>query len=265
VEYSVATIRRLAPGALLVAALAVTTAACGSPNAVVSSAAPSGTAARPVSTWDASVWFGGDPLAGRSAGWIIIQAIKDTEAAPVVRIQGTVVGSGKAYTLNLSMMAGHGCAGTLTAAGSGTFTMISDGRNLWLKPDPAFWRATGADEATLGVLESKYLEAKLSDSGASAMASMCSVQKLLSKVNLDHADDETRGGLMMIDGQRALEISDTADLAYGYVSDVAQPVLLQVTDPARGDTQVNFAYPRTPPTITPPPASETIDGSQYGF
>lgn len=260
-----ATVRRLAPGALLVAALAVTIVACGSPNAVVSSAAPSGAAARPVSTWGASAWSGGDPLAGRTGGWIIAQAIKDTESAPVVRIQGTVTESGKAYTLNLSMTAGRGCAGTLTSAGSGTFTMISDGTNLWLKPDTAFWRATGAGQATLTALESKYLVAKLSDSRVGAMAAMCSVKKLLSKVNLDHADGETRGLPTVIAGRRALEISDTADPAYGYVSDVAQPELLQVTYPGKGGTQVNFAYPGTPPAITPPPASETIDGSQYGY
>lgn len=260
-----ATVRRLAPGALLVAALAVTTVACGSPNAVVSSAAPSGAAARPVSTWAASVWSGGDPLAGRAAGWIVIQSIKDTEAAPVVRIQGTLVKSGKAYTLNLSMTAGHGCAGTLTTTGSGTLTMISDGTTLWLKPGAAFWRATGADQATLAVLESKYLEAKLSDSGASAMASMCSVKKLLRNVNLDHANGEIRGGTAVVNGQRALEIMDSADPTFGYVTDVARPELLQITDPALGGIPINFAYPGTPPAITPPPASKTIDGSQYGF
>lgn len=262
-----ATVRFAGPAAILVAVLAVTTAACGSPNAVVSSAAPSGAAARPISTWSASVWSG-DPLAGRSIGWIVRQTFADTEAAPVVHVQGTVRESGKTIQLNLSMTAGHGCAGTVTSTGTGTITLISDGRNMWIKPDAAYWRARGASQATLTALDGEYLEAKPGDSGASAMANMCSIKKFLAgytPYQASTADKETRGGTAVIDGQRALEIRDSADPTLGYVTDAAQPELLQITDPGTGGTQIDFAYPGTPPVITPPPASETIDGSEYGF
>lgn len=264
-EYPVATVRRLAPVALVLAALAVGTVACGSRAVVVSSAAPSGAAARPASTWPASLWSGRGPLAGRSVGWILRQTFADAVAAPVVRIQGTVVKSGQAYSLNLSMVAGHGCTGTLTMAGRGTVTLISDGKNLWMKPDVDYWRATGASQATLAVVAGKYVAANPGDARASAMANMCSLKLLLSGFMSDRANWEIKGGTAVIGGQRVVEISDSAGPAYGYVTDATKPELLQITVPGTPDSRVNFAYPGTPPAISPPPASETIDGSQYGL
>ena len=66
-----------------------------------------------------------------------------------------------------------------------------------------------------------------------------------------------------INGQRVLKVSDTKDSAYAYVTDTAQPKLLQLIDPdADGLTGLtySFGYPGTPVAITPPPASEIITG-----
>jgi hypothetical protein len=68
-----------------------------------------------------------------------------------------------------------------------------------------------------------------------------------------------------INGQRALKVSDTKDSAYVYVTDTAQPRLLQLIDPsADGLTSLayTFGYPGTPVAITPPPASEILTGGQ---
>ena len=64
-------------------------------------------------------------------------------------------------------------------------------------------------------------------------------------------------------GQRALKVSDTKDSAYVYVTDTAQPRLLQLIDPERRSAnKLSFGYPGTPVAITPPPASEIIVGGQ---
>lgn len=258
-----AIVRRLAPSALI-ATLAVTTAACGSAT-VVSSAAPSGAASRFVSPWPAKVWYGSDPLAGRSPGWILRRTFTDAEAAPVVRVQGTMVKAGHGYTFDLLLAAGHGCAGTVTRVGTGRLTLISDGNTLWMKPDAAYWLATGASRATLIVMGGKYLKAKPDSSGATAVATVCSVRNLLRGFTPVRAGGAIRGDAVAIDGRWVVQISDSAGAAYAYVTDARQPKLLQISNPGAGEIQVSLSYPGTPAAITPPPASQIIDGKGYGF
>ena len=71
---------------------------------------------------------------------------------------------------------------------------------------------------------------------------------------------ETKGRVTRINGQRVLKVSDTKDSAYVYVTDTAQPRLLQLIDPSAVGGKLSFGYPGTPVAITPPPASEIITG-----
>jgi hypothetical protein len=50
-----------------------------------------------------------------------------------------------------------------------------------------------------------------------------------------------------------------------YVTDTAKPEVLGITIGGSGGGSLTFTYYTTPPAITPPPASESIDGSKYGF
>ena len=65
-----------------------------------------------------------------------------------------------------------------------------------------------------------------------------------------------------LSGQRALKVSDTRDSAYVYVTDTAQPRLLQLIEPSAIGDRLSFGYPGTPVAITPPPATEILAGGQ---
>jgi hypothetical protein len=47
-----------------------------------------------------------------------------------------------------------------------------------------------------------------------------------------------------------------------YVTDTAQPRLLQLIDPSAVGDKLSFGYPGTPVAITPPTASEILVGGQ---
>lgn len=248
-----ATVRRSAPGVLLVAALAVLTAACGSshtppPKAVM---------------LDAKAVV--DPLAGDTSVAILHHASANTEAAFAVHLTGTADDSGRTVTFDLSVAGSDGCIGNVSETKLGSFQLIFDGSTVWIKPDDEFWReAAGVtDPAQLATLKGKYVTGTSSASSLGELTTMCQLKVLLkdfAALPAADAPDEIKGRVTRISGQRALKISDTQDSAYIYVTDTAQPKLLQLIDPGSGGASFTFGYPGTPVAITPPPASEIVSG-----
>ena len=247
-----ATVRRSAPCALLAAALAVVTVACGSshtppPRAVMLSA-------------QAVV----DPLAGQNSVWILRHASANTVAAFDVHLTGAVEDSGHTLTFDLSVAGSDGCTGTVAETKEGSVQLIFDGSTVWIKPDDEFWRVASGitDPAQLAAVEGKYLTATAGGSGLGEVASLCQLTAALKALTSmsDDTPGETRGPVTRINGQRELKVSDAKDSSYAYVTDTAQPRLLQVVETGSDGGELSFSYPGTPVAITPPPASEIITG-----
>lgn len=256
------TVRRLTTSALFSAALAVAATACGTSGG--------GTHPPAASLSPKAV---SDPLAGWSVQRIAKQSSADTLAARYVRVTGTGSDSGHQVAFDLTMVAGVGCRGTITEQGLGSFTLVGKGRTVWIKPDAAFWKNAAAQgsspdqQLAAQLLAGKYLEDK-AGTGLGSLASMCSMNSLAGNGLGSSSDNMVkRAGTAVIDGQRALKFTSTdpKQPGYAYVSDTARPEILQMTIPGQGGGSLSFTYYTTAPAITPPPASETIDGSKYGF
>jgi hypothetical protein len=248
----VATVRRSASGALLAAALAVVTAACGSshtppPKAVM---------------LDAQAVV--DPLTADTSVWILRHASANTEAAFAVHLTGSADDSGHTLSFDLSVAGTDGCTGTVKETSVGSFQLIFDGSTLWIKPDDEFWRTEGGvtDPAQLAEVEGKYVTASAGNSGASEVTSLCQLNTYLKDFTSipDGTPGETKGRVTRMSGERVLKVSDTKDSAYVYVTDTTQPRLLQIIDPSAVGNELTFSYPGTPVAITPPPASEIFVG-----
>lgn len=247
-----ATVRRSAPGVLLAGALAVTTVACG----------PSHTPPPRAVMLDAQAVV--DPLAADTSVWILHHASTDTEAAFAVHLTGSGEDSGHTMTFDLSIAGSDGCTGKVTESGTGSFQLIFDGSTVWVKPDDEFWRVASGitDPAQLAAVEGKYLTATAGGSGLGEIASLCQLTAALKGLTSvpDDTPGATRGPVRRINGQRELKVSDAKDSSYAYVTDTAQPRLLQVVETGSDGGELSFGYPGTPVAITPPPASEIITG-----
>ena len=247
-----ATVRRSAPGVLLAGALAVTTVACG----------PSHTPPPRAVMLDAQAVV--DPLAADTSVWILHHASTDTEAAFAVHLTGSGEDSGHTMTFDLSIAGSDGCTGKVTESGAGSFQLIFDGSTVWIKPDDEFWRVASGitDPAQLAAVEGKYLTATAGGSGLGEIASLCQLTAALKGLTSlpDDTPGATRGPVTRINGQRELKVSDAKDSSYAYVTDTAQPRLLQVVETGSDGGELSFGYPGTPVAITPPPASEIITG-----
>ena len=235
--------RRLASGVLLVTALTVATTACG----------PSHNAAMRAVMLKAQAVV--DPLSAQTSGWILRHATAGTVAASAVRVTGTVEDSGHTVTFKLSVAGSHGCTGTMTESNQGSFQMISNGTTIWIKPDDEFWRTAAGvtDQATLSRVEGKYLAGSATSSDFAALAKLCKLSTLLSTFSKGSGTGETKGPISFVSGQRVVRISDTADSAYVYVSDTAQPKMVEVVDPVATGEKLTFAYPGTAIAVSPPP------------
>jgi hypothetical protein len=250
----VATVRHSAPGILLAAALAVLTAACGPSNPPPPKAV----------MLDAKAVV--DPLAGDTSVWILHHASTDTEAAFAVHLTGSGQDSGHTVTFDLSIAGSDGCAGKVTEAQLGSFRLLFDGSTVWVQPDDEFWRvASGVtDPARLAAVEGKYLTAAAGGSGLGEIASLCQLNAALKAFTSIPAgtQGETKGPVTRINGQRVLKVVDAPDSEYAYVTDTAQPRLLQVVDGSSDGGELSFGYPGTPVAISPPPASEIVSAGQ---
>jgi hypothetical protein len=270
------TVRRVAP-VLLAALLASGLAACsqsGSPTA----AGPS--ASKPVASPSAA-----DPLAKLTAVQAFDQAIADTVNAPDVHFgfSDTISGADNTPILQdvtLEIARGKGCTGTvyedtLKNGPIGTFQVIVLGTTVWTKPDATFWQniAQGHPDSpeatTMLALNGKYVQDSVGGTSDFAqLGTLCNVlpESLKTPSSVGMNGTLTKDGLSPYNGQQVLTVMDVSQNAYALVSDTSAPLLVEVAPPSgTGLGNLSFSDYGQPVTITAPPSSEVVSGSQYGL
>lgn len=239
----------MALAAASVTCLAVT--ACGSSGGGgAASPSPASTAA--------------DPLAGLTGDQIVAKAVADLKAVPSFTMTGTVTDSSGTYSVNLSFKKSAGCEGTVAQPGKGSFAMVVIGTTAWVKPDNAFWKANagGQADAAIALLAGRYLKGSTSNANVAALTKLCDVNSLAS--SLTEATDVTKGAVTSIGAQRVMPLTDKAKGGTLYVTDSAAPRIVELVNSRPGSKgKLTFNY--RPVTLTPPPPSQTVDGSKLGF
>ena len=251
--------------AALAAAVIGAAAACGSSPAS-SHPSPNGGAANiasvtPTSTPSAAA---SSPAAKKNASALVAAAVANTEAASTVHLKGAGNDSGKGVTFDLTLVRGKGCEGTLSMSKADTFQLVYLGQTVWMKPSAAFYASLGSNKAALALLKGKYITLRSTNSLIGNISTLCTMSGLLGGVS-----PPSGGGYVAttttFDGQPAIKITQSAHPGYAIVSDSAKPLLLQVSVPGAAGGTITFSDYNAPATITPPPASQTIDGSQLGL
>jgi hypothetical protein len=213
------------------------------------------------------------PLSGLSADQIVQKSVADLKAASSVRLTGTVVSSGQAITIDLTDVAAHGCQGTIglaSAASSGaktvagTATIVEVGSTVYMKLDKLFFTSAGLPASDFSSVDGKYIKLT-STSDLASFAQLCDPSTLAGAF----AKQDTgfvAAGTATINGQPALGFKQPKNASNGtvYVSDTATPQIVRIAGPASAGS-VDFSDYNAPATITAPPASAIVDGSQYGL
>jgi hypothetical protein len=264
-------IRQAVPAALAIAlstVLATGLAACGSASSSSSSSGGTGASANATTAASASPSASADPLAALTAQQIISKAKAYTEAAASVTLTGSGTDSGKHIQLTLSISKGKGCTGQIAEQGLGAFQLVYSGTTVWVKPDTAFWKyALGSSytPSTAAAVAGKWVQDKASDtSGLGSIVQFCSVSDIL-KQSIPAGDSLVKGSATTLNGQPVWSIKDVTQPATMYVTDIAAPVFVRAMSTGSNAGTFTFSNYGAAVTLTPPPASEIVNGSQYGL
>jgi hypothetical protein len=238
--------RPLIPAALAVAAMGAGITACATP------------AAHPAARTTAV----SDPLARLSAGQIADLALGDLKNAATVRVRGNFGFSGQLLTLQLTLVRGRGCSGSIAMQREGSLRMIVVGKKVWFKPDKEFYSSAAGPGSLPAVLAGKYLQV---DDGTAmgSLAQICVARQLAGLFGTDMAG-LVKGAETTIGGQPALAIKDTGDAAAIYVTIAARPEILRISNPGASGGSLDFSGYDVPATVTPPPSGEVLNGSEFG-
>ena len=246
---------RLLAAVLLSAVLGTGAAACGSGT----------TAGRPA---DAAA--SADPLARLSAGQIFNRAVGDLRTTSAVRVTGNVTSTGQHIRLDLTLLNGARCKGSISLQGKGSFRLIMIGKTVWIKPDRKFWTTFGGtNSAALHILAGKYLRLSARGNGNSlgSLAALCKPGKLAGSFGgISSAATATRPHVTVA-GQPALRLSarDGKGSDSLEVSDSATPEILRIAGTGSTVADIKFiGYGHTVP-LTAPPASQTLSGKRFGL
>lgn len=255
--------RSAAAGALAGAAILGGAAGCGSAAPAGANAPATSTATRGSASASAST--SGGALAALSADEIARRASANLKRVSSVHIAGSVTDSGQHITMKLTLGT-RGCTGTLGIKGEGSFRLLKIGKKLWIKPDNRFWKyAAGgvANSAVMQIVTGKYIEPSSKGSSLKAIGAFCSPSQFAKFFNPAEMIGMTKGATTTISGQPALQIKDTGDTASAYVTIASQPEFLRLDAGSTG--RFEFTRYNVPMHLAPPPASEILDGSRYGF
>ena len=252
--------RRPVAAAILFAAV-LPTAACGA----LASSTSAGSGYSPTASASATASASPGLLDGMTADQIATRATDDLKAVSSVHITGSGTDSGQTFTMNLTLGA-RGCKGTLSIKGEGSFALLKIGKTVWIKPDNRFWKYAGGSSITpaaMRILAGKII--KTSATGSSSLGSLgaiCIPSQFASAFG-SKLTGLVKGATTTIDGRPALQLKDTGDQGSAYVTISGPPEFLRL---AAGSTaKLDLTGYDAPMTLTPPPASEVLDGAKYGF
>lgn len=168
--------------------------------------------------------------------------------------------SGHKTTVDFTIIYGKGCEGTMSESGQGSFKGVYNGKTAWVDGSKLFWQTSLP--AAASVLAGKYIKTT-SKQLTDAVTSFCDLKTLLGGGGIPP------GGMIeshtTIDGKPVVELKDTGDQAGMYISDTRRPAILKVVDPGSGGGTMTFTRYDATAALTYPPASDVINGSQYGL
>ncbi|AWT45048.1 MULTISPECIES: hypothetical protein [Streptomyces] len=174
----------------------------------------------------------------------------------------------KAVAMDLSLDRDGNCAGSLTMGkGGGSVELVKRGREVWMKPDAAFWKAQvpGPQGAAVAELfKDRYVHGTTADAMLKGMADTCDLAAFQKQVDSGVADDKTltKGEETTRDGTKVIPLKGREDGKDSvlYVTSGSPHRLAEAAQKGAGtDVDLKFGdYDKPVPSKTPP-ADQTVE------
>jgi hypothetical protein len=175
--------------------------------------------------------------------------------------------SDKAVHFTTALTKAGSCAAAATADGDHLQVIRFDGM-YYLKADTGFWKAQGGKngQAMADMLAGKWL--KMPEKQGRSFDELCDMDVILDQISQgSDSGTFTKGATAKVGGKPALSVVEkdtdgtTTDI---FIATSGTPYILRAFTPDDPSNSAAFSGFGTPPHITPPPASRTVDLSAFG-
>ncbi|MEU6255941.1 hypothetical protein [Streptomyces sp. NPDC047043] len=210
-----------------------------------------------------------------SAQQLAQQAKKNLLAAESVHLKLTDRSAGSAASrtqptsMDLALDRDGNCVGILRMGGKGgSVELIKRGKEVWMKPDTAFWKSQvpgPQGDAVAELFKDRYIHGSTKDVMLKGLADTCdlsSFQKQVDSGTSAEGKSLKKGAETTRDGTKVIPLTTTkaGKKAVLYVTSKSPHRLVRATQKGRGtDTVLTFTdYDKPVPSATPSP-SRTVD------
>ncbi|MGW1237685.1 MULTISPECIES: hypothetical protein [Streptomyces] len=211
-----------------------------------------------------------DDLDGLSAQEIVERsrdALLDADSLHL-SARGTVDGSGRAMSLDLTLDRAGNCAGGVDQGEDGSVEIVKRGDDVWLKPDAAFWKehVPVGGSTFHAILDGRYMKAAADDPRLMGVTDACDLDTFRKLIE-DNAGAAERGTLTKgketrVNGVPAVPVTRVEGgerLAVHVAAEgTPYPVRITVRNAEERGTVDFSGFDRPVPSATPPP-DETVD------
>ncbi|MDL5199234.1 hypothetical protein [Streptomyces sp. ALI-76-A] len=211
-----------------------------------------------------------EAFSGQKADDIAARAVTATEKASSVHMKGTAQANGSSTVeLDIRVDDQGNCTGTISGDGGRAELLRSEGGDVLIKGDRAFWtnsaRASGGDvkrgERLAGKLAGKWVAAPADGPDAA----FCDKKRFLASMDQDKTERQglKRGETTEVDGEDALTLEKDQEGSHisMQVATEGEPYILKAATKGSEDSSVTFDDYGEKVTVQQPPRSEIVDAS----
>ncbi|MFD8703697.1 hypothetical protein ACFV1W_13890 [Kitasatospora sp. NPDC059648] len=264
--------KRLASTAAICLLLGAGTAACGDNKDSDKAAAPATTAAAAASPTatptptPTAAKLDTDKLTAQE----IEKKAKDALAgATSLKLAGKIPTDDGVMSMDMAMDTKGECQGTIAMPGMGSFEMISDGKQSFLKPDAQFWKTFGGanGDKAAELLKGRYLTGFDSDPKMKPMLDFCKLTWASEMLKDDGGSAPTKGTAGTINGVKTFSLKEKDEKGEESLLHIATegksyPVRMEKTTGA-DQGRIDFTDYDKPVTLQLPSPDNVIDYTKF--
>jgi hypothetical protein len=198
----------------------------------------------------------GNGIASKSASEILAASRAAAESATSVHVAGKSAQGPLSLTLNLDL-ASDGGRGQVSLLGL-SFELIRVGNTLYAKGNPAFYTRLSATTG-LHLPQGVWLKAPASGGKLAQLASFTNLSGELGRL-LSSTGPITKGASSTVNGQKAIELKETAKLFSGslFIATTGKPYPIEIVKHGRESGQTTFSGWNQPVSLSAPAGAIAI-------
>ncbi|MCJ1678958.1 hypothetical protein MTF65_16760 [Streptomyces sp. APSN-46.1] len=187
-----------------------------------------------------------DPFPGQSGEQVAEKSLAATRAATSLTMKGTAQAKGTSVWMDIQVSRSGDCKGTATVKGQGSFELIRNAKDVFLKADEGFTRAQlkhvpkEQADATVDLMADRWVKFSGTDPLFKELTPLCDLDELLG--GSGQAEGAKKGKVVEEGGQEALTVSVPYEdgTQEFYVATHGTPYILRLVQ--TGEESGDFSY-----------------------